>query len=172
MGPILVVVVVVTLSVLFPVFLGRIPLSSPLHVDAFEDAAFFHRVIGLGMELAWSFQRLIVVFLVVSPPIGALDCVYLMVMVTRSLASVIISVVASPVPTFSVVAIVTASGVPVVEASTTVVSSWRLVGASRIFSNEFFCVIGISIIFGRGEEFSDRGWSFAQYLVSQCLMEA
>ena len=90
----------------------------------------------------------------------SLDCVYLVVVVTRSLASEIVSVVASPIPTFSVVAVVTATGVPIVEASTTVVSSWKLVGASRISSNELFCVIGISIIFGRGEEFSNRGWSF------------
>jgi len=100
--------------------------------------------------------------LAVSPSIGALDCVHLVVIVTRSLASEIIVVVVSPVPTFSVVAVVTATGVPVVEASTTVISSWRLVGVSRIFSDEFFCVVGISVVFGRGEEFGDRGWSFAQ----------
>jgi len=49
--PILVVVFVfVTTPVLLPVFLGRFILSGPLCVDAFEDMAFFHRVIGLGME--------------------------------------------------------------------------------------------------------------------------
>jgi len=160
--PILVVVFVfVTMSVLFPVFLGGIPLSSPLCVDAFEDTTFFHRVIGLGMELAWSFQRLAVVFLVVSPPIGALDCVHLVVKVTRSLAPEIVAVVTSPVPSFSVVAVVTAARVPVVEASTTVVSSGRLVGASRIFSGEFFCVIGISVVFCCGEELDNRGRPFA-----------
>jgi hypothetical protein len=161
--PILVVVLAfVTLSVLFPVFLGGIPLSSPLCVDAFEDTAFFHRVIGLGMELAWSFQRLVVVFLVVSSSIRALDCVHLVVVVTRSLASEIIAVVAPPVPTFSLVAVVATAGVPVVEAPTTIVSSGRLVGTSRIFSDEFFGVIGVSIVFGRGEELGDRGRSFAQ----------
>jgi len=83
------------------------------------------------------------------------------VVVTRSLASEIVAVVASPIPTFSVVAVVTAAGVPVVEASTTVVSSGRLIGASRIFSDEFFRVIGINVVFGRGEEFGNRGRSFA-----------
>ena len=63
--PIMVVIFVfLTVSVLFPVFL-----SAPLCVDAFEDTAFFHRMVGLGMELARSFQRLVVVFLVVPPSI-------------------------------------------------------------------------------------------------------
>jgi len=161
--PILVVVFFfVTMSVLFPVFLDGIPLSDPLCVDAFMDMAFFHRVIGLGMELAWSFLSLVVVFLVVSAPIGALDCVHLVVVVTRSLAPEIITIVTSPVPTFSVVAVVTVTRVPIVEASTTVVSSGRLVGASRIFSNEFFCVVGIGIVSCCGEELGNRGRPFAQ----------
>jgi len=160
--PILVVVFVfVTMSVLFPVFLGGIPLSSPLCVDAFEDATFFHRVIGLGMKLAWPFHRLVVVFLVVSSPIGALDCVHLMVVVTRSLAPEIVAVVTSPVPTFSVVAVVATARVPVVEASTTVVSPRRLVGAPRVFLDDLFCVIGVGAVFCRGEELGNRGWPFA-----------
>jgi len=161
--PILVVVVVfLTVSILFPIFLDGVPLSGPLCVDAFEDTEFFHRVVRLGMELAWSFQRLVIVFLVISPSIGALDCVHLVIVVTRSLASEIIAVVVTPVPPFSVVAVVTAASVPVVEASTTVVSSGRLVGASHIFSDELFCVIFIDVVFGRGEELGDRGQPFAQ----------
>ena len=147
---------------LFPVFLGGILLSGPLCVDAFEDAVFFHRVIGLGMELARSFQRLVVVFLVISPSIGALDCVHLVVVVTRSLASEIVTVVATPVPPFSVVAVVAVARIPVVEASTTIVSSGRLVGSSHIFSDEFFSIVGIGVVFGRGEELGDRGRPFAQ----------
>ena len=151
--PILVVIVIfVTTSVLLPVFLGGIVLSSLLCVDAFEDTAFFHRVIGLGMELAWSLQRLVVVFLVVSPPIGALDCIHLVVVVTRSLAPEVVTIFTSSDPTFSVVAVVNATRVPVVEASTAVVSWGRLVGTSRIFSNEFFCVVGIGVVFCCGEE--------------------
>ena len=157
-----IVFVFVTMSILFPVFLGGIPLSGPLCVDAFEDTAVFHRVIGFGMELARSFQRLVVVFLVISPSIGALDCVHLVVVVARSLASEIVAAVASPVATFSVVAVVTVARVPVIEASTTVVSSRGLVGASCIFSDKFFCVVGISVVFSRGEELGDRCRSFAQ----------
>jgi len=161
--PILVVVFVfLTVSILFPVFLDGIPLSGLLCVDAFEDTTFFHRVVGLGMELARSFQHLVIVFLVVSPSIGMLDCIHLVVVVMRSLASEIVAVVATPVPPFSVVAVVAATRIPVVEASTTVVSSGRLVGCSHIFSDEFFCVIGIGVVFGRGEELSDRGRPFAQ----------
>ena len=161
--PVLVVVFVfLTVSILLPIFLDGIPLSGSLCLDDFEDTTFFHRVVGLGMELARSFQHLVIVFLVISPSVGTLDCVHLVVVVTRSLASEIVAVVTSPVPTFSVVAVVSTAGVPVVEASTTVVSSGRLVGASRIFSDEFFYVIGIGVVFGRGEELGDRGRPFAQ----------
>jgi len=161
--PVLVVVFVfMIMSVLFPAFLGGIPLSSPLCVDAFEDTAFFHREIELGMELAWPFQRLVVVFLVVSSPIGAPDCVHLVVVVTGSLAPEIIVVVTSPIPTFSVVAVVTTARVSIVEVSTTVIWSRRLVGTFRIFSDELFCVIGVSVVFCRGEELGHRGRPFAQ----------
>ena len=155
------VVIFVFMSVLFPVFLDGTPLSSPLCVDTFEDTTFFHRVIGLGMELARSFQRLVVVFLIVPSSIGMLDCVHLVVVVTRSLASKIVAVVTAPVPPFSVVTVVAAARILVIEASAAIISSGRLVGSSRIFSNEFFCVIGISVVFGRGEELGDRGRSFA-----------
>ena len=100
--PIVVVVFVfLTASVLFPIFRGGISLSGPLCVDAFEDMVFFHHVVGLGMELAPSFQRLVVVFLEVPPSIGTLDCVYLVIAVARSLASEIVTIVAAPVPPFS-----------------------------------------------------------------------
>jgi len=114
------------------------------------------------MELAWPFQRLVVVFLVVPPSIGTLDCVYLMVIVTRSLASEIVAVVATPVPSFAVIAVVAAARILVVEASMTIVSSGRLVGSSHIFSDEFFSVISVGVVFSRGEELGDRGRPFAQ----------
>ena len=161
--PILIVVFVfLTVSILFPVFLGGIPLSGPLCVDAFEDTTFFHRVVGLGMELARSSQHLVIVFLVISTSVGTLDCVHLVVVVTRSLASKIVTVVTTPVPPLSVVAVVTAARIPIVEAPTIVVSSGRLVGSSHIFSDELFCVISIGVVFGRGEELGDRGRPFAQ----------
>jgi hypothetical protein len=154
------------MSVLLPVFLGGIPLGGPLCVDALEDTTLFHHVVGLGMELVRSFQRLVIVFLVVSPSVGTLDCVHLVVIITRSLSSEIVTAVATSVPPFSVVAVVAAVRIPVVEASTTVISSGRLVGSSHIFSDEFFCVIGIGIVFGCGEELGDRGWPFTQQLAS------
>ena len=156
---ILVVVVnfFLTMFVLLPVFLGGITLGGLLCVDAFEDTAFFHCVVGLAMELARSFQHLVIVFLVVLPSVGTLDCVHLVVVVTRSFSSEIVTVVATPVPPFSVVAVVAAARIPVVEASTTVISLGRLVDSSHIFSDEFFCVIGIGVVFGCGEEIGDRG---------------
>ena len=161
--PILVVVLVfLAASVLFPVFLGGILLSGPLCVDAFEDAAFFHCVIGLGMELARSFQRLVIVFLIVSPSVGTLDRVHLVIVVARWLAPEIITIITMPVPPFSVVTVVAATGVSVVETPTVVISSGRLLGSSYIFLDEFFCIVGIGVVFGRGEELGDRGRPFAQ----------
>jgi len=114
--PILVVVFVfVTTPVLLPVVLRRIVLGSPPHVDVFKDTAFFHRVIGLGVELARSLQRFVVIFLVVPPPIGTLDCIHLVVVVARALAPEVITIVTPPIPTFSMVTVVRAMMVLVVE---------------------------------------------------------
>jgi hypothetical protein len=112
--------------------------------------------------LAQSFERLVIVFLVVSPSIGTLDCVHLVIVVARSLASEIVAIVTTPVPPFSVVAVVTAVGILVVETPAAVVSSGRLLGSSYIFSDELFCVVGVGVVFGRGEELGNRGWPFAQ----------
>jgi len=160
--PILVVVFVfLTASVLIPIFLGGIPLSGPLCIDACEDTIFFHHVVGHGMELAWSFQHLVIVFMVVSPSIETLDCVHLVIVVARSLASEIVTIVTTPVPPFSVVVVVAAAGILVVEIPTAVVSSGRLLDSSYIFADELFCIVGIGVVFGRGEELSDRGQPFA-----------
>jgi len=158
----LVVFVFVTAPVLLPVVLGRIVLSSPPCVDAFEDTTFFHRVIGLGVELARSLQRLFVVFLVVPPPIRALDRIHLVIVVARALAPEVITIVTPPIPTFSVVAVVRAMMVPVVKTTMTVVLSRGLVGTSRILSDELFCVISVGVVFCCGKELSHRGRPFAQ----------
>jgi len=102
-------------------------------------------------------SALVVVFLIVPSSIRTLDCVHFVVAVARSLASEIVAVVAVPVPPFSVVAVVAAARTPVIETSTTIVSSGRLVGSSHIFSDEFFSVVSVSVVFSRGEEFGDRG---------------
>jgi len=137
-------------------------LSSPPHIDAFEDAAFFHGVVGLWMQLAWSLQRLVVVFLVVPLPIGALDCIHLVVVVAGALSSKIVAIVAPPVPTVLVITVVGATMVPVVEATTTIVSPRRLVRSSRIIPDEFFCVVGVGLVFGRGKKLGHRCWPFAE----------
>ena len=122
--PVLVVVFVfLTTSVMFPSYFGSVSLSSPLCIDAFEDMAFFHRVVRLRMELAWSFQHLDVVFLIISSSVGTLDCIYLVIIVARSLALEVITVVATPIPPFSVVAVVGTARVPDVQTSMVVVSS-------------------------------------------------
>jgi len=161
--PILVLVFVFVIApVLLPVFLGGIILSSPPRVDAFEDTTFFHCVVRLGVELARSLQRLVIIFLVVPPSVGALDCIHLVVVIARAPAPEIITIVTPPIPTFSMVAVVGATVVPVIKTTTTVVPSRRLVGTPRILSDEFFYVIGIGVVFCRGKELSHRGWPFAQ----------
>ena len=59
-----------------------------------------------------------------------------MIVVARSLASEIITIFTTPVPPFSVVAVVTVAGIPVVKTPTAIVSSGRLLGSSYIFSDE------------------------------------
>ena len=94
-----------------------------------------------------------------------LDCVHLVIVVARSLASEVIAVVATPIPPFSVVAVVATPKASVVETSVVVVPSGRLLvllGSSDVFSDELFCVVDVGIILGRGEEFGDRGRPLAQ----------
>jgi len=91
-----------------------------------------------------------------------LDYVHLVIIVTRSLASEVITVVAAPIPRISVVAVIAMPRVSVVETSMAVVSSGRLLGSSDVLFDEFFCVVGVGVIFGRGKEFGNRGRSLAQ----------
>ena len=161
--PILVVVFVfLTVSILFPIFLDEISLTGPLCVDAFENTTFLHHVVRLGMELAWSFQRLVIVFLVVPPSIGTFDCVHLVIVVMRSFASELVTIIATPVPPFSVIAVIATAGIPIIKTTMAIVSSGRLLGFSHVFVDELFCVVNIGVIFGCGEEFSDCGWPFVQ----------
>ena len=146
--PILVLVFVFVIApVLLRVFLGGIILSGPPRVDAFEDTTFFHRVVRLGVELARSLQCLVVIFLVVPLSVGAFCCIHLVVVVARALAPEIITIVTPPIPTLSMVAVVGATVVPVIKTTTTIVPSRRLVGTSRILSDEFFCVAGVGVVF-------------------------
>jgi len=156
--PILVIVFVLLVApVMFPSSFGDVSLSGPLHVNALEDTTFFHRVVRLGIKLARSFQGLVVIFLIVSSSIGMLHCVHLVIIVMRSLASEVIAVVAVPIPPFSKVTVITTPRVSVVETSTVVVPSGRVLGSSDVLSDELFCIVGVGEIFGRGEEFGDHG---------------
>ena len=95
--------------------------------------------------MAQSFERLVIVFLVVSPSIGTLDCVHLVIVVARSLASEIVTIVTTPVPPLSVVAVVATARIPVVKTPTAVVARGKLLGLSYIFADELFCVVGIGV---------------------------
>ena len=127
-----VVLVFVVVPVSFSIFLGGIVLGGPPRIDAFEDVTLFHGMIRLWMQLARSLQRFVVVFLVVPSPVGTLDRIHFVVVVTGALSSEIVAIVALPIPTFSVITVVGAAVVPVVETTATVISPGRLVGTSRI----------------------------------------
>ena len=75
-----------------------------------------------------------------------LDCIHLVVVVTRSFAPEVITVVVAPVPPFSVIVALKAS---VVETSTVVVLSVSLLvllGSPDIFSDELLCIIAVGVI--------------------------
>jgi len=134
--PVVVVIFVLLIApVVFPDSFGDVSLSSPLRVDVLDDTTFFHRVVILEMKLAWPLQGLVVIFLIVSSSIGTLDCVHLVIVVARSLASEVIAVVAAPIPPFSVVAVIATPRVSVVETPTAVFPSGRLLGSSDVHSD-------------------------------------
>jgi len=157
------VLILLVASVVFACSFGGIALSGLLCVNALEDTTFLHRVVRLGMKLAWPFQLFIVIFLIVSSTSETLDYVDLVVAVARSFASEIVTVIAAHVPPFSVVAVVAASEASVIETSAVVIPSGKLLvllGSSNVFSDELFYVIGV--ILGCGEEFGDRACPLAE----------
>ena len=126
------VLVFVVVPVSFSIFLGGVILGGPPRIVVFEDATLFHGMIGLWVQLTRSLQRFVVVFLVVPPPVGTLDRIHFVVVVTGALSSEIVAIVAPPIPAFSLIAVVGAVVVPVVETTAIVISPRRLVGTSRI----------------------------------------
>ena len=57
------VIVLLVAPIMLPHYFSGVTLNGLLCVDAFEDTAFLHCVVGLGMKLAWLLQGFIVVFL-------------------------------------------------------------------------------------------------------------
>ena len=120
------------------------------------------------MKLAWPLQGFLVIFLIISSASEPVYCVDLVVVIARTFAPEIVVVVAASVPPFSVVVIVIAPKAAVVEMSTVVSDVVQLrrllvlLDSSNVFSDELFCVIGVIVILGHGEELSDRAWPLAQ----------
>jgi hypothetical protein len=106
-------------------------------------------------------------FLTIASTGEPLDCVDLVVVVARSLTPEMVIVVTAPIPPFSVVMIIIAPRVAVVEMSAVVsgIISLRrllaLLGSSDVFSDKLFCVIGVGIIFCYSEELSDHAQPLA-----------
>ena len=78
------VLVLLVAPVALPYCFSGVPLNGVLCIDAFEDAALLHCVVGLGMKLAWPLQSFIVVLLIILSTSEPLDCVDLVVIVARS----------------------------------------------------------------------------------------
>jgi hypothetical protein len=96
-----------------------IVVSKLLGVDVPEEATVLHGVIGLGMDLAWTLQGLIVVLLIVSVTTWLLNRVNFMIVLSRTLASEDVAAVMPPITVVWEVAVVIA---PITIVPTTVVA--------------------------------------------------
>jgi len=118
------VLVFILVLVIAPIALPRcfsgVALNGLLCVDAFEDAAFSHCVVGFGMKLAWPFKGFIVVLLIITSTSKLFDCVDFLIIVVGSFTPEIITVVTTLVPPFSVVAVIGAPKAAFVKTSTVV----------------------------------------------------
>jgi hypothetical protein len=81
-------------------------ISKLLGIDVLEEAAVFHDVIGLGMDLAGTLQSFVVILLIVTATSRFLDHVDLMVVFPGTLASAITVIIGPPITIISAVAIV------------------------------------------------------------------
>ena len=162
------ILILLVAPVALPHCFSSVTLDGLLCIDTFEDTTFLHCVVGLGMKLAWPLQSFIVVLQIIASTSEPLNCVDFFVVVTRSFTPEIIMVVAAPVPPFSVITVVGVPKAAVVETSVVVSGVvplrrlFVLLGSSDVFSHEFFCVVGIGVIFGRGGELSNCAWHLAQ----------
>jgi hypothetical protein len=110
-------------------------ISELLGVDVLEEAAVFHGVIGLKMDLAGTLQGFVVILLIVTATSRFLDRVDLVVVFAGALASVIAMIIGTPITIISVVAIVVVAPVTtfVVVVPTTfikfLVPAWWVFGA-------------------------------------------
>jgi len=85
------VLILLVSPVVFPRSFSGVALNGLLRVDALEDTAFLYRVVGVGMKLAWPFQGFVVIFLIISSTSETLDCVHLVIVVTRSFVPEIVA---------------------------------------------------------------------------------
>jgi hypothetical protein len=81
--------------------LCSIIISELLGVDVLEEAAVFHGMIGLGMNLAGTLQSFVIILLIVMATSRFLNRVDLMVVFTGALAFVITAIIGPPVAIIS-----------------------------------------------------------------------
>jgi hypothetical protein len=106
---VLLVIVVVTISSLcVGVDTCGVVGGDLLGVDVLEEAAILNGVIGFGMKLAGTLQGLVVVILVIAVTTWLLNRVDFTIVLTGTLASIVIATVAPPITVVSVVVVVIA----------------------------------------------------------------
>jgi hypothetical protein len=163
--PVLVLVLVLlVVPIAFAGGFGGVTLDGLLHVNTFEDTTFFHCVVGLRMELAWSFQGFVVVLLIVATTSESFDRVDLMIVVTGSFTPEFITVVTTPISSFLEVPIIIVARSATVKPPAVVaivVSPGRVVillTSSDVFSDQFLHVVSVDVIFGSSKELDNHAW--------------
>jgi hypothetical protein len=106
-------ILVMRISILFviTVVITITPWSIVNGVDVLKEAAVFHGLIGLGMDLVGTLQSFVVILLIVAATSRFLNHVDLMVVFIGTLASVIPVIIRPPVTIISAVAIVVVASV-------------------------------------------------------------
>jgi hypothetical protein len=132
---VLFIIVVVTISLLC-IVVGSCGVvdGDLLGVDVLEEATILHCVIGFGMKLAGTLQGLIVVILVIGVSTWLLNHIDFMIVLTGTLASVVIVAVTPPIMIVSVVTVLVAPITMIVVVIPTtvivvVIAAWWVFGA-------------------------------------------
>lgn len=118
------VLIIIVLFAIAPITvacgLRSIILNDLLCIDVLKDATIFHGVGRSRMELARAIQGFVIVILIGTATSKPLDYVVLVVVFMRPLTPKVITVVTVPIPSFTPVPIVVATGIAVVESPTVV----------------------------------------------------
>ena len=143
--------------------LGGVILNNLLRIDILENTVVLYSVVGSRMQLTRALQGFVVIFLLITATSRSFDHVDFMVIFMRPLAPEVIAMVVTPVLAFSVVSIVVAAMVAVIDPPTVVmvvIASWRVIGllsSCHVFLDQLLGIVSIGVVLGSGEKLGDRG---------------